>query len=156
MYTKEQIEKIKQARIYLASLGVTAADVEILETAESLLHDARKTSKKDRGGQSVKEFALSTLSCLFDDGEISEDFAQAVDEAINQLAQENIVKIKYPDIQVQLTNEDGNAFAIIGRVQKALKQGGVDKVDIDLFRKEAMAGNYDHVLVTCMKWVDIS
>jgi len=86
VYTKEQIEKIKQARIYLASLGVTAAAVEILETAESLLYDARKTSKKDRGGQSVKEFALSTLSCLFDDGEISEDFAQAVDEAINQLA----------------------------------------------------------------------
>jgi len=66
------------------------------------------------------------------------------------------VKIKYPDIQVQLTNEDVNAFAIIGRVQMALKQGGVDKVDIDLFRKEAMAGNYDDVLVTCMKWVDIS
>jgi len=86
VYTKEQIEKIKQARIYLASLGVTAADVEILETAESLLQDARKTSKKDRDGQSVKEFALSTLSCLFDDGEISEDFAQAVDEVINYLA----------------------------------------------------------------------
>ena len=65
------------------------------------------------------------------------------------------MKIKYPDIQVQLTNEDGNAFAIIGRVQRALEKGGVDKVDIDLFRKEATAGNYDHVLVTCMKWVDI-
>ena len=86
MYTIEQIEKIKQARIYVASLGITSMDIEILDTAESMLEDARKTSKKDRDGQSVKEFALSTLSCLFDDGEISEDFAQAVDEVINYLA----------------------------------------------------------------------
>lgn len=28
---------------------------------------------------------------------------------------------KYTDIEVQLTGQDGNAFAIIGRVSKALK-----------------------------------
>ena len=30
--------------------------------------------------------------------------------------------IEYPEIEVTLTGEDGNAFAIIGRVSKAIRQ----------------------------------
>ena len=62
--------------------------------------------------------------------------------------------IKYPDIQVRLVGEDGNAFAILGRVQKALKQHGVDADEVKAFRAEAMKGDYDHLLRTCMAWVD--
>lgn len=60
---------------------------------------------------------------------------------------------KYPDIQVQLSGEDGNAFFIIGRVRKAMRQAGVDATEIDAFSKEAMSGDYDHVLQTCMATV---
>ena len=62
--------------------------------------------------------------------------------------------IKYPDIKVRLVGEDGNAFAILGRVSKALKHAGVDRSDIDKFMAEAMSGDYNHLLRTCMAWVD--
>lgn len=61
---------------------------------------------------------------------------------------------KYPEIRVKLVGQDGNAFAIIGRVSLALRQGGVKKPQIDQFRQEAMAGDYDNVLQTCMRWVN--
>lgn len=58
------------------------------------------------------------------------------------------------DIEVQLTEEDGNAFAIMGRVTRALKQGGRPDL-VEPFREEAMSGDYDNLLRTCMKYVDV-
>jgi len=63
---------------------------------------------------------------------------------------------KYPDVEVQLTGEDGNAFAIMGAVGKALRRAGVSKEEIDQFNKEAMSGDYDNLLQTAMKWVDVN
>lgn len=63
---------------------------------------------------------------------------------------------KYPDIEVQLSGEDGNAMFIMGRVSKALKRGGAPKEDVDAFYKEAMSGDYDNVLRTCMKYVQVA
>lgn len=60
---------------------------------------------------------------------------------------------KYPNVVVELIGHDGNAFAILGRVQRALRQAGVEKAEIDAFLKEAMAGDYDHLLQTAMAWV---
>lgn len=62
---------------------------------------------------------------------------------------------KYPNIEVQLTGQDGNAFFIIARVNKALKEAGVSKEEIDDFMEDAMSGDYDHVLQTVMKWVNV-
>ena len=62
---------------------------------------------------------------------------------------------KYPDIVVKLINQDGNSFFIIGRVVAALREAGIQKEELDQFRQEAMSGNYDNVLLTCMKWVTI-
>lgn len=62
---------------------------------------------------------------------------------------------KYPDVEVQLTGEDGNAFLIIGRVSKALRSSKVPDEEIDAFRNEAMSGDYDNVLQTCMRWVTV-
>lgn len=61
---------------------------------------------------------------------------------------------KYPDVAVQLSGEDGNAFAIMGRCTKAARRAGVEKPDLDQFREECMSGDYDHLLQTCMKWFD--
>lgn len=60
---------------------------------------------------------------------------------------------KYPDIEVQLTGEDSNAMSIIGRVSKALRRAGVDPAP---FVEEAMSGDYDNVLASAMRWVDVS
>jgi len=61
----------------------------------------------------------------------------------------------YPEIEVQLSGEDGNAFFIIARVAEALKRGRVSREEQDEFQEEAMSGDYDHVLQTCMKWVNV-
>ncbi|MBT8196351.1 MAG: hypothetical protein KJO64_07975 [Bacteroidia bacterium] len=65
------------------------------------------------------------------------------------------MEVKYPDIEVELVGKDGNTFAIIAEVSKALNQHGVSKEEIKVFHTEAMSGDYNNVLVTCMKWVNI-
>lgn len=62
---------------------------------------------------------------------------------------------KYPNITVKLTESDGNAFAILGKVIRAMKIGGVNKEEIQIFNKEATSGNYNKLLQTCMAWVNI-
>ena len=63
---------------------------------------------------------------------------------------------KYPDVEVQLTGVDGNAFVVMGAVRKALKRAGVSGDEIESFTAEATSGNYDHLLQTCVKWVEVS
>ena len=55
--------------------------------------------------------------------------------------------------KVRLVGEDGNAFAILGRVSKALRQAGQgDKVKE--MTAKAMAGDYNHLLATVLEYVD--
>lgn len=63
---------------------------------------------------------------------------------------------KYPDIEVQLVGEDGNAFAIMGRVASALKSAGVSKEEIDEYYAESTSGDYDNLLRTAVKWVSVA
>ena len=63
---------------------------------------------------------------------------------------------KYPDIEVQLSDRDGNVFAIIGRVRLALRRTGVHPDDIEAFTNECDKGNYDHALQTVMRTVIVS
>lgn len=58
-------------------------------------------------------------------------------------------------IKVRLTETDGNAFAVLGKVKLALKKGGREDL-VKPFLDEAMSGDYDHLLATCMKYVDVS
>lgn len=64
--------------------------------------------------------------------------------------------VKYPNIEVQLTGTDGNAFSIIGKVKKALRDARVPREEQDAFMKEAMSGDYNNVLQTAMRWVEVS
>lgn len=63
---------------------------------------------------------------------------------------------RYPDVKVQLTGEDGNAFGILGKVLGALKKAGVPADELNDFKDEATCGDYDHLIITCMKWVEVS
>ena len=66
------------------------------------------------------------------------------------------METKYPEIKVKLTGEDGNAFSILGRVTKALRNASVSKEEREMFHAEATSGDYDHLLATAMRWVDVS
>ena len=61
--------------------------------------------------------------------------------------------VKYPENYVPLVGEDGNAYAILGRVARALKRAGVSKEEIAEFRDEATSGDYDNLLRTVLAWV---
>lgn len=63
--------------------------------------------------------------------------------------------VKFPDVTVQLTGQDGNTFMIISRTTRELKRGGATKQEQDEFMQEAMSGDYDHVLQTVMAWVNV-
>ena len=56
---------------------------------------------------------------------------------------------------VKLVGEDGNAFSIMGRVKKALRRAGADKEYIEKYLKEATLGDYDHLLVVSMEYVNV-
>ncbi len=62
---------------------------------------------------------------------------------------------KYPDIIVTLTGHDGNAFAVLGRCREAAAEAGLSDAEIAAFMNEAIAGDYDHLLQTAMRWFEI-
>ncbi|MFA5558163.1 MAG: hypothetical protein WDA59_01700 [Methanofastidiosum sp.] len=63
---------------------------------------------------------------------------------------------KYPDVEVELIGQDGNAFLILGKVQKALRRAGVSEEEVKQYYEEATAGDYNHLLRTTMDWVEVS
>lgn len=58
------------------------------------------------------------------------------------------------NIKVKLVGGDGNAFAIIGKVSKELRRAGYSDL-VKEFQNEAMSGDYDHLLQTAMKYVEV-
>jgi hypothetical protein len=56
-------------------------------------------------------------------------------------------------VQVKLVGEDGNAFAILGRVSKALRRSGQPEAAKE-YMAHATAGDYDHLLQVTMEYVD--
>jgi hypothetical protein len=62
---------------------------------------------------------------------------------------------KYPQVRVQLVGEDGNAFAILGRVTGAMRRAGLAETERNAFTKEATSGDYDNLLRTVLAWVSV-
>jgi len=56
-------------------------------------------------------------------------------------------------IALKLVGEDGDAFSILGRAQKALRNGGLSDL-VSQYHDEATSGDYNHLLVTTMDWFD--
>ena len=59
-----------------------------------------------------------------------------------------------PKPKIRLVGEDGNAYAILGRAQRSLRQAKATPEQIEEFMKEARSSDYDHLLRTCMDWFD--
>ena len=56
---------------------------------------------------------------------------------------------------VKLIGQDGNAFAVMGRVKQALKSAGADKEYIDQYISEATSSDYNHLLAVSMEYVNV-
>lgn len=65
------------------------------------------------------------------------------------------MEVKYPHVHLKLVGEDGNTFAILGRLQRALRRAEVPADEIKAVMDEAMSGDYDHLLQTVMQTVDV-
>ncbi len=63
--------------------------------------------------------------------------------------------VKFPEIEVELSGQDGNAFLVIGRVCKAMRRGGVDAEDITAYTEKAKSGDYDNLLQVTMGTVTV-
>lgn len=62
--------------------------------------------------------------------------------------------VKFDDVTVELSGQDGNAMVIIGRVSGAIRRAhGVDAANA--FTAEATSGDYDHLLAVCMETVHV-
>ena len=60
------------------------------------------------------------------------------------------------EVEVQLTGNDGNAFAIMSSVKKALEKSGATPAEINQYLKESMDGDYDNLLRVAMEWVEVA
>lgn len=63
--------------------------------------------------------------------------------------------IPFTDAVVQLSGEDDNAFAILGRVKRAIMRSNHPEL-AEAFIKEATTGDYDDLLCTCMLYVTVN
>jgi hypothetical protein len=59
---------------------------------------------------------------------------------------------KYPDIHVQISGCDGNAFTILGSCRRAAQKARLPAEELKAFTEEATAGDYDQLLRTAMRW----
>jgi hypothetical protein len=59
------------------------------------------------------------------------------------------------DIDVKIIGEDGNAFSIMAKVEKALRGAGASRDEINQYVSEATAGDYNQLLSTTMEWVNV-
>lgn len=57
--------------------------------------------------------------------------------------------------EVRLVGEDGNAFAVIGRVRAALREAGNGPEIVKAFTEEATSDDYDHLLATAAAYAEV-
>jgi len=62
---------------------------------------------------------------------------------------------KYPNISVTLVGSDGNAFAILGKVSRAMKDAKVPQEEISEYVAKATEGDYNNLLRVTMETVEV-
>ena len=66
------------------------------------------------------------------------------------------MELTYPDVTVRLTGTDGNVFAIIGNVKRAMKKAKVPNEEITAFTEACFeCVSYDDVLIKVMQTVEV-
>ena len=85
----------------------------------------------------------------------NEPTIQTIVEKVDPTIEHALDAIKYPDVTVQLTDVDGNAFGILGAVGAAMKSAGLSGEQVAEYRTDATAGDYNHLLQTTMAYVKV-
>lgn len=63
--------------------------------------------------------------------------------------------VKFPQVTVRLSGENGNAYSILGRVRAELRKSGATKEQLEEYFKEASSGDYNNLLRVTMRWVNV-
>jgi len=63
--------------------------------------------------------------------------------------------VKYSEINLKLTETNGNAFAILGKLQAVLGKHKVPQNEIDTIVEDATSGDYNHLLQVVMQTVNV-
>ena len=56
---------------------------------------------------------------------------------------------------IKLIGKDGNALAILGVATAALRKAGFTNEEVHTFQAEALAGDYNKLLVVVSQWTNI-
>jgi len=60
------------------------------------------------------------------------------------------------NVKVKLVGTDGNAFAIMGKVKRALRDAGATDEEVTQYLNDSQAGDYNNLLQVACKWVNVS
>lgn len=63
--------------------------------------------------------------------------------------------VKHPEVTVKLIGQNSNAFMVMGLVQQAMKRAKVPREEIDQYIEESTSGDYNNLLRTAMRWVNV-
>jgi len=58
-------------------------------------------------------------------------------------------------VGIDFDGPDGNAFAIMAKVKRALQNAGASKEEITQYTMDSMSGDYDNLVATTRKWVTV-
>ena len=65
------------------------------------------------------------------------------------------MKVKYPDVTVTLSGEDGNAMAIIGRVRRAIRRAHGEEAAAEYAAEARQSLSYDALIQHAMSTVNV-
>ena len=59
-------------------------------------------------------------------------------------------------MEIDIRGSQGNATFLMGSAERWAKQLDWDQSAIDAMIEDMQSGDYDHLLATCMRWVDVT
>lgn len=92
---------------------------------------------------------------------MDEDYEEDEEETFEEILADQIPDVgegvKFPNVKVQLSGMDGNAYVIMGACKVAMRQAKVPNYteEWERYRIEATSNDYDHLLQTTMRWFDV-
>ena len=61
---------------------------------------------------------------------------------------------RFPNVKIKLGGQPTGKLPIVIRTTAALRKAGIAEREIDLYQKEALAGDFDNCLAVTLAWVD--
>jgi hypothetical protein len=63
--------------------------------------------------------------------------------------------VRHPEVTVELTGHHDDSVAVLERVMEALRQANVPVSEVRQYLDEATEGDYNHLLRTTLRWVNV-